>query len=85
LPSLLERVTAKSGECLNSEYKTPPAPPLVERVVQNPKCYNIIMKKIFFYTIILILIFLGLGYYLGWMDNGPKPINVDAIPGRLDE
>jgi len=32
------------------------------------------MKKTYWVLIILIAIFLVLGLYLGWLDNGPRPL-----------
>lgn len=35
--------------------------------------------------LVAFVIFLGLGYYLGWLDNGPRNVNVESLPSRLDE
>ena len=43
------------------------------------------MKKMYIFGILIAIGIAFLGYYLGWLDNGPKPVNVDEIPSRFAE
>lgn len=31
-----------------------------------------------------IIVLIILGIYIGWLDNGPRKVNVDELPSRLD-
>lgn len=33
-----------------------------------------LVKKLYIIVVVLILAFLALGYYTGWLDNGPRTI-----------
>lgn len=43
------------------------------------------MKKMYLWSMVIILGLGSIGYILGWIDNGPKKVNVEEIPSRLDE
>ncbi len=43
------------------------------------------MKRMYLWGIMAIVGLGLLGYYLGWIDNGPKEINTEEIPSRFEE
>lgn len=43
------------------------------------------MKKMYFLSIIIVLVLGIIGYFLGWIDNGPKKVNTEEIPSRFEE
>lgn len=46
------------------------------------------MRKTYLFLGISAIVLLGIGYALGWIDNGPRkiePVDVSKVPSRLDE
>ena len=43
------------------------------------------MKTFYIKTIFVILLLTVLGFVFGWSDNGPRKVDVDTLPSRLDQ
>lgn len=43
------------------------------------------MKKMYLWSVLGILGLGILGYFLGWIDNGPKKVNVEEVQSRFEE
>lgn len=39
----------------------------------------------YFWSIVIVIVLGIIGYFLGWIDNGPKKVNTEEIPSRFEE